>query len=857
MKKILSYVTVLVLILSVCMAMTISVGAADVASADGVELSVTADKETYEKGDEIRFTVTVFNTNKHEITGVSVNSLIPEGFVIKPGSISFDRVNIKAGESYSAELTVITEEDASKYTEAPAVTDPSDTDADNNRSDSDDDISPLIFIIPAVFVLAFVIGFIIAKKKGIRLFSVILAVAMCLGSALIPEIDAASDEIRPIDEIKVTTTFKYDRRIYDISFDVTYDEVETSLKIGGKDISEFSIVIPADSTEGQRTAASDLAEYLERIGSFKPAIKDDSTAKAGPEIVLGYTNRLDVDDGTVSELGDEGFIIRTAGDSLYIIGSNVRGTIYGVYTFLEEHLGCRFYSKSFEAVPKAIGVDLKDIDNKQIPKFEFRDSYWYSLSTRDSSVKNKVNSNHGRDFGEKLDASVGGGITYAEVLEGVGFVHTLPLILQTKKPGYDVYSPICFTSEENFDIVINFVRSYLQKNPNETIISLSHNDGAGACNCQNCRKALRTETYSGIMLQFINRIAAEFEEDYPNLRFDTLAYRSTQGAPKNTVPNDNVIVRFCAIDTCFRHPLSADCVEWGGGKTYDDLVAWSEICTNGNLYIWNYTTNFTDFHMTYANFDNFWNDMQLFLRLGVTGVFQQGNIASDSGEFGTLKGYIIARLLWNPEMAEEEYWAMIDEFMEDYYGKGGSHLREFIDYSLENSTDAHFGIYFDDPGNYIYDHSYGVLGDNLTNAQGKKYIEGRRAYTAHSMELFANAKALASPMQFERIEQAEIQIYNYIVFTCHKSDWYGLFDASVKKELRDANEIIYNRIKKYGITHVTEFTVWDNKLVNFYSYVLQWGWDKRGEWEMYEGPYGDTLADINKGQVNYNRPDQK
>ncbi len=620
------------------------------------------------------------------------------------------------------------------------------------------------------------------------------------------------------------------------------DEILDSLRISDIGITNFTIVKSADSSQAEDTAADEMAYYLEAICGFRPAVITDSSAKTGPEIVLGYTERIAANSAVKSELGDEGFIIRTDGDSLYILGSDIRGTLYGVYTFLEDYLGCRFYSKTFEVVPTANDINLVNIDDKQIPKFEFRDSYWYSLSTRDSSAKTKVNSNHGRDYGEKLDASVGGGITYAEVLPDVGFVHTLPFILKTKIPTYDVYTPICFTSSKNYNIVVNFVRDYLKNHPDETIISLSHNDGAGACGCSNCQNALRTETYSGIMLKFINKIAAEFEDEYPNLRFDTLAYRSTQGAPKNVVPNSNVIIRFCAIDTCFRHPISTDCPEWGGGRTYDDLVAWSKICKNDNLYIWNYTTNFTDFNMTYANFDNFWNDMQLFLRLGVTGVFQQGNIASDNGEFGMLKGYIIAKLLWDPEMSEAEYWAMIDEFLYNYYGEGGKHLREFIDYTLANSENEHFGIYFDDPGNYVYEHSYGTSGEG--------YFKGRKAYTAHSQELFSKAKSLATPEQLDRIEQAEIQVYNYIVFTCQK-------EGGDSKTLVNANKTIYNRLKKYGITHVVEFTPWDNKLVNFYTYVLQWGWDKRSEWSKYEGPYGSGKSKINWGTVNLNKPDQK
>lgn len=885
MKKIASFLFKLVLVFCLLCALPLAAEAKSAETRSGLEVSLITDKDAYLAGEEVQVTVQIKNTNTFKVENVSIETLLPDGWHLKSGNQAETNVTIEAGGIHISLLTAVppdevedpvtseavSETETSSGTETAPQTDVEDitdelsdteeTPGSENTTATTDKITEApqtddtayILIGAALLAAATVCIFLAAKyKKGARILSLFLCVAMGLAMASAAKTDTyriSVDKSVAVGDNEYTITST-------VRWEVNMDEDEVSLKISDKDISEFTIVLPENASESQQTAASELAAYLLKISNFKPAIKADSEEKNGPEIVLGYTDRLLPDESTVNELGDEGFIIRTEGEDLYILGSDVRGTLYGTYTFLEDYLNCRFYSKSFEVVPKATGIQLSNIEDKQIPAFEFRDSYWNSLNTKESAAKLKVNSNHGREVSQ-LDASVGGGITYAQVLEGVGFVHTLPLILRTKIPSYDVYTPICFTSTENYNIVVDFVRDFLEEHPDETIISLSHNDGAGACTCQNCTAALREDSYSGLMLQFINKIAEEFEDEYPDLRFDTLAYRSTQAPPAHIKPNDNVIIRFCGIDTCFRHPISADCEEWGGGRTYDDLVAWSKLCTNGNLYIWNYTTNFTDFNMIYANFDNFWNNMQLYLELGVTGVFEQGNIASDSGEFGMLKGYVLAKLLWNPHMTEEEYWGLIDEFLVDYYGAGGLYLREFIDYTLENSEDEHFGIYFDDPGNYVYDHSYGTLSDNLSGDAARNYIEGREAFISRSQELFDNAKSYATEEQLNRINQAEIQLLNYIAFTQHKCNGYGLGTSETRERLRAANEEIYNRLKAYHITHVTEFTAWDNKLVNFDSYVLQWGWDKRSDWDDYHGPYGTGLGKINWGNVNSARPDQK
>ena len=51
-------------------------------------------------------------------------------------------------------------------------------------------------------------------------------------------------------------------------------------------------------------------------------------------------------------LGDEGFTIQTSGPHLVIAGGRLRGTMYGVYAFLEEVLGCRWYAPGASFIPK-------------------------------------------------------------------------------------------------------------------------------------------------------------------------------------------------------------------------------------------------------------------------------------------------------------------------------------------------------------------------------------------------------------------------------------------------------------------------------------------------------------------------
>ena len=75
--------------------------------------------------------------------------------------------------------------------------------------------------------------------------------------------------------------------------------------------------------------------------------------------------------------------------------------------------------------------------------------------------------------------------------------------------------------------------------------------------------------------------------------------------------------------------------------------------------------------------------MQLYYEHGVRGMFPQGNGESISGEFGELRSYLLAKLMWDPLMCEEEYYRHMDEFLGAYYGEGWEAIRKFIDLTTE------------------------------------------------------------------------------------------------------------------------------------------------------------------------------
>ncbi len=432
--------------------------------------------------------------------------------------------------------------------------------------------------------------------------------------------------------------------------------------------------ITTGASESEVYAGEELAKYL---GLKKIEVKDGA-----------FPIALSIDE----TLGTDAFKITAtlSGDNagMTIKGGNGRGVLYGVYKFLEELGGVRYFTPDLETVPTS-DIVLKDgVVLEYTPFFEDRRLNWNSVKlATDWCLKQGINGHDG-----EMSAKYGGKNVYGSGL----FVHTLGLLNEDtsdETPG-DNPNP-CLTSEEVYQTVLKNLRARLEEDPTVNIVSVSQNDNNDYCKCENCQASDAYYSTSatdptqggpaGTLLAFVNRIAEELEDEYPDLVIDTLAYNYTQAPPKNIVPHENVCIRVCSIRVCFMHPMTV-CPEHKGPNGYqwtrtklfmNDFLNWGKICDR--IYLWDYTTNFRFYIAPFSNFGAIRENMKFYHENGVRGMFPQGNSQSISGEFGELRAYLLAKLMWNPYMSQEEYDRHMNEFLEAYYGAGWVYIRQFID----------------------------------------------------------------------------------------------------------------------------------------------------------------------------------
>lgn len=489
------------------------------------------------------------------------------------------------------------------------------------------------------------------------------------------------------------------------------EEVSDVLTLVKDGVSEYVIVRGENASPSEVTASTELQNYLKQISGVELAIVTDSTEAVEKEIIVGKTNRESDGDFDRDELGKEGFVIKTTGSKLWLVGGEQRGTLYSVYSFLEEYLGCRYYTATVEKVPEMKTIELEQIEeNKQIPVFSARLSDWLPKNAA-WSVKQKINDNTHVDLSEE----VGGGVTYPGQNHSGEFVHSMQYFVNyyeyidthpeyfavDEKGNIRVYedrpawTQVCLTNPDVLQVTIDGVRKMLEEHPDVNYISISENDTHDTCKCENCRKIDEEEgSHAGTMLRFVNAVADNIREDYPDVTIDALAYFATIDAPTITKPAENVTVRIAPIEQCIVHSTE-ECQEWWtsdytGKSTYQMIKEWSDI--GCKLFIWDYSNNFSQSTLPWPSLYPLKEDCKLYADMNVTGVFFQGNSYSVTGEFGELRCYLLAKLFWNPYMSDEEFEYHINDFLEGFYGKGWQHIRAYMDDLMKAVEGKHMNM---------------------------------------------------------------------------------------------------------------------------------------------------------------------
>lgn len=219
--------------LSTCMTV-LALGSASVSkSQDGIEATLSFDKEEYEKGDLVEVTLNIENNNSYIISDIETELVVPESMKLEKGSLKQDKFSLNGEENKEQELTFKVDSEV-------------DDEVIENPS-TNDNIGIYVGVMIASLIALIVIA-VVGKyfhAKGLITFGLAFVV---VGSLTIGTLAKASSITK---EFSFEKTIKYDGKELLIKGIVKYSEAE-----------EFTIEV----VSGENGTASPSGEVLVKRG---------------------------------------------------------------------------------------------------------------------------------------------------------------------------------------------------------------------------------------------------------------------------------------------------------------------------------------------------------------------------------------------------------------------------------------------------------------------------------------------------------------------------------------------------------------------------------------------------------------
>lgn len=446
--------------------------------------------------------------------------------------------------------------------------------------------------------------------------------------------------------------------------------------------SDYAIVVSNDASESELYAASELQKYIREIGDVNLPIVGCDEWKKGKRIIVGYNKDSKACFRRMKQpnSSDESFFYRSKRGDIIIVGGSERGTMYAVFSFLENELGCRWYTKDCTLLPARESYSFKKLNHKEAPAFFKRNIIYSEISDPSFRVHCRINERLITAPKTPVD-QIGGRYVFLAP-------HTFSFILPVDKyykehPEYFALvngkrvkeqTQPCFSNPDVLKICIEEVKTIMREHPEFDIVELSALDNRNQCKCLECTQIIDSlGNYTDLFLNFVNQVADSVREEFPERKIEYLAYSNTRTPPLSIKPRDNVIIRICNHRVCHIHGF-ANCESDESKQFYNDVVEWKKV--TDNLCCWEYATNFTWYNIPFPNFYALQDNFALYNKLGFKGAFVQGNNYSYNGEFQALRIYVLTKLLWNPNLNLEE---IIDDFISGYYGSSATYVRQYFD----------------------------------------------------------------------------------------------------------------------------------------------------------------------------------
>lgn len=481
------------------------------------------------------------------------------------------------------------------------------------------------------------------------------------------------------------------------------------------------------------------------------------------------------------------FTIKSDENTLYLIGFNEKTLRFAVYTLLESW-GFRKYTATYTYIPKSKYFEfLKNTTQIHRPSFEFRALLYpdcYDEAFRDWHKLDW----HIDDFGIW-------GHSFDKLVPPQIYFNSNPELFALYD-GNRREESLCMTNDTVVAIIAKKMKAIIKETPEAQFYSVSQNDDAIYCECKKCND-LNTKHGGpqGSLYYFLNRIAKRF----PDTKITTLAYLHTYKPPINLKIKANIYTIFCPIDLNRGKSIPLDQTSNGFRNT---LQNWA--IANPNLYLWDYTVQFSNYFSPFPNSQTFAENYKFFQHAKIKGIFAQG-YADILGDFSELRQYLLAKLLWD---ANADSAAITNDFLRGFYGKAAPEVNKYLELLKQNQEKAN--TFLD-----IYSGPVQSRTTFLTVEQMDKYdilIQDALDKVKDDTALTNRVEKLRLSLEYAYFEQSKF----------YGADKHGMFITN-KNNQKEVRKGLAERVKKfaddcktYNIYELSEGGLSPNK------YLLDW-----------------------------------
>ena len=460
--------------------------------------------------------------------------------------------------------------------------------------------------------------------------------------------------------------------------------------------SDWQIVIPEHAGTTVQYASEELQRALKKVsGTELPIIKNKSPGISNRIVIGDLSSNLIKEKASALKLAFspiEEIAVHTLDGNLYLAGNTPRAALYAVYTFLQDQLDIRWLRPGPEGeyMPQLKSYTLPELSVNKKPSFRYR-----GLHLCYRHIDPEFETWMARNFINIMRSDAGQRKTHQQrKMKGYHIMISnhnahLPASLFKTDPecfaelnGKRHNRQICMTNPKTKKLVAEQMKKWVRNNPELEILSVFPADNMDYCMCKGCTAQDRSTTW----FNFFRKICLDVREEFPKLKFSTIAYQGYLKAPKTDLSFAEII-EYCNHNRCYTHQLDSACPL--NQRDLKDFAEWSTLKVPMGIYGYEFDIFAAENTVSIPFYNVIREGIRKFHSLGVQSVITEywlGFPAKNPQERrlsvqNALGIWLYTRLLWN---VNDDMDKLIAEWNSKMYGGAAREAAEITRILSEN-----------------------------------------------------------------------------------------------------------------------------------------------------------------------------